>query len=328
MPKKVEVSHRTIVFTIFFIIFLWFLFYIRDLLTQIIVAMFLAAVLDPFVSKFSVIKIPRGIAVLLTYILVLGTVSAVIAWIASPLFAQTASFANSLPGYISNLGVPSVISDNLGSEFLKRVGAIPEQILKFSISVLSNVLSLLTVLVFAFYFILTREKLDEGLAQFFGSVRATNINLVVRQIEVKIGNWVRGQLLLMIIVGLMNYVGLYLLGVPFALPLALLAAIFEVVPYLGPIIAGVPAVLIGFGISSYTGFGVLAMALLVQQIENYILVPKIMGKSVGVSPVVILIALAIGQKLAGITGMLISIPVVITLQILMREYFAAKETSK
>lgn len=324
MPKKVEVSHRTIIFAALFIIFLWFLYFIRDLLMQLIVALLLTAILDPFVSKLSFIKIPRGVAVLLTYLLTLGSVGVVIALLAPPLVTQTTSFATSLPGYIARLGITPIVSAEIGKELLTRVGSIPEQIIKFSLSVFSNILSVLTVLVFAFYLILSSNKLDEQLSQFFGADKAKMIADAVSQIEAKIGTWVRGQLVLMTVVGVMNYIGLFFLGVPFAVPLAILAGIFEVVPYLGPILAAVPAILIGFGISNFTGFGVLIMAIVVQQIENYILVPKIMGRSVGISPVIILMALAIGQRLAGVVGMLISVPLVITLQVILKDYLFKK----
>lgn len=321
MPKKVEVSHRTIIFAVFFVIFLWFLFYIKDLLLQLFVALLLAAILDPFVSKMSELKIPRGLAVLLSYILILGSVIFVLAMIAPALISQTTSFTSSLPGYMAKLGITPVISAEIGREFLTRIGSIPQQLLKFSVSVFSNFLALLTVLVFSFYLILSRNKLDEQLGNVFGSEQAKRFADVVGQIEMKIANWFRGQLVLMAIVGVLNYIGLYFLGVPFAIPLAILAGIFEVVPYLGPFIAALPAVLIGFGVSDFTGFGVIIMALLIQQLENYLLVPKIMGRSVGISPIIILMALAIGQRLAGVVGMLISIPVVITFQVLLKDYF-------
>jgi predicted PurR-regulated permease PerM len=125
----------------------------------------------------------------------------------------------------------------------------------------------------------------------------------------------------MSVVGLGTYVGLFLIGVPFALPLALLAGILEIIPFLGPIFSAIPAILIGFGVSPLVGLGVAAVAFLVHQLEGYILVPKIMEKSVGVSPLVVLISLAIGAKLAGIMGVIVSVPLVITLEVLMKEYF-------
>jgi predicted PurR-regulated permease PerM len=110
------------------------------------------------------------------------------------------------------------------------------------------------------------------------------------------------------------------MGIPYALPLAILAGVLEIIPLLGPIISAVPIALIGFGISPVIGFAVIALSFSVQQIENYLLVPKIMEKSVGVSPIITLLALAIGARFAGVVGAIISIPTVIMLQVLAKEY--------
>jgi predicted PurR-regulated permease PerM len=100
-----------------------------------------------------------------------------------------------------------------------------------------------------------------------------------------------------------------------------LSGIFEIIPTLGPIVSAIPAILIGLGISPLAGVGAAAVAFLVQQLENYILVPKIMQKSAGVSPILVLISIAIGAKLMGITGIIVAVPTVITLQVLIKEYF-------
>lgn len=320
MYRKIEISHKTIIFSVFFLIFLWFLYFIKDLLLQLFVSLLLTTILDPFVTKLFSFKIPRGLATLLLYILILGLLSGVIALLAPPLVEQTTNFANSLPGYMAQIGVTPVISAELGRELLTRIGNIPAQLLKFGASILSNVVSVFAVLVFTFYLLVSRNKLDEQLGLYFGEQKAGIWVSLISRLESKMGGWARGELTLMVLIGVLNYIGLTLLGVPFALPLAILAGLLEIIPYLGPVIAAIPGVLIGFGISSFTGFGVVIMAVLVQQLENYIFVPKIMGKSVGVSPITILLALAIGERLAGVTGMIVSIPFVITLQVLAKEY--------
>jgi predicted PurR-regulated permease PerM len=106
--------------------------------------------------------------------------------------------------------------------------------------------------------------------------------------------------------------------------IAILAGLFEIVPFLGPIIAAIPPIVIGFGISPFMGVAAIALAFLIQQLENYVLVPKIMGKSAGVSPIVVLLALAIGFKLSGLAGMLVSIPLLIVFQETLKVYLANK----
>ncbi len=321
MPRKVEISHKTVIFTVFFLIALYFLYFIKDIILELFVALLLTTILDPFVTRLSRLKIPRGVSVLISYVLIIGIFAGIVALLVPPLVEQSANFANMSPEFISKINTYPVVGTEVSKEVLAKVGTIPEQLLGVVGGLLSNLVSVFTVLVFAFYLLLSRNNLDDQLGRFFGEQRKSRIAAFLTKLEDKLGGWARGQFILMFLVGLLNYIGLSLLSVPFALPLAVLAGILEIVPYIGPIIAAFPGVLIGFGISSYTGIGVVAMALLVQQVENYVLVPKIMGKSVGISPIVIMLSLAIGQRLAGVVGMIISIPVMITIQVILSEYF-------
>ncbi len=325
MIKKVEISHKTIIFAVFFLLSLWFLYYIRDILLELFVALLIMTILDPFVGKLMKLRIPRGISVLIAYVLVFGVLGTAIGFLIPPLVDQTANFVITLPAYLSNIGVAQNISQELINEFLIRLGSIPGEIIKFTLSIFSNVIAVLTVLVFAFYLLLTRNKLDDQLGFFFGEEKRRDIGRIIDTLEAKLGGWARGELALMFLVGLATFIGLSLMKIPFALPLSILAGLLEIVPYLGPVFAAIPSVLIGFGISPVAGFGVAALAFLIQQIENYVFVPKVMEKSAGVSPVVTLLSLAIGARIAGVVGMIISVPSVITLQILIKEYFLKEE---
>jgi predicted PurR-regulated permease PerM len=124
--------------------------------------------------------------------------------------------------------------------------------------------------------------------------------------------------------GLIFYIGLILLRVPFAIPLALLVGIFEIVPTVGPILAVIPAIIVGFGVTPITGFAVAALSFLLHQLEAYIFVPKVMQKSVGISPIITLASLVIGLKLAGVVGAILSVPVVIAIQVFSKEYLVSK----
>ena len=325
MPRKVEISHKTIIFAVFFLLGLWLLYFVRDIILQLFVALLLMTILEPIVALLTKIRIPRAISVLITYIFVLGVLGGMVALIAPTLAAQTTNFVNTLPSYLNNIGISSVISGDLAKGLLSQLGGIPGEILNFTVSVFSNVVAVVTVLVFAFYMLLTHDKLKDQVGFLFGESKSQQIGRVVLAWENKLGKWARGQLLLMFAVGLGTYIGLVLIGIPFALPLAILAGLLEIIPILGPIVAAIPAVIIGFGISPVIGLAVTAASFLVHQLEGYVLVPKIMEKSVGVSPLLILVSIAIGAKLLGIMGVIISVPFVITLQVLIKEYLIAKE---
>ena len=234
---------------------------------------------------------------------------------------QTTSFLNALPNYLSNIGVTPTVSSGVLSAFVdNNAGSAPGAIFQFTFSVVNNVIAVITVLVFTFYMLMSRNKLEDQLGTFFGEEKKIEIGDLMDKLERKLGGWARGELTIMFAIGIATYIGLRILGIPYALPLSILGGLFEIAPFLGPILAAIPSILIGFGISPLTGVGVAALTFLIHELEGYILVPKIMEKSAGVSPLVVLISLAIGARLAGVVGVIISVPLVITLQILSKKY--------
>lgn len=322
--RKIEISHKTVIFTVLFLLGLWVLYYLRNIILQLFVAFLLMTILEPVVKFFGKIKIPRVLAIIITYFLVLGVFGGAIALIAPALAQQTTNFINALPGYLSNINI-NTSDGNLVTEFLNQLGGISGKLLNFTVSVFSNIFSVVTVLVFTFYLLLTHDNFQNQIELWFGEGRGKKLSDLFIKIEQRLGKWAGGQLFLMLIVGSGVYVGLLLLKIPYALPLALLAGLLEIVPNLGPILATIPAVLIGFGISPFTGLGAIAVAFLVNQLENYILIPKIMQKSAGISPLLVLVSIAVGAKLMGVIGVVIAVPTVITLQVLLSEYLGKEE---
>ena len=152
-----------------------------------------------------------------------------------------------------------------------------------------------------------------GVENFLDSVVPEKYESYVKDLwkrtERKVGLWFQGQLLLALIVGLVVYVGLSLMGIKFALTLGFLALAFEIVPIVGPILAAIPAIILAFLQEPAMGLWVIVFYVAVQQLENHILVPIVMGKTLGLNPVVVIIALLVGVNLAGIVGMILSVPV-------------------
>lgn len=322
MTRKVEISHKTIIFTVVFLGSIWFLYYIGDIVMQLFIALLLVFILNPFVSKLSKYKIPRGVSILLSYILIFGFLGFAIASIVPALIEQTTNLANSLPGYYQNLQLSKYVNEEVAKQLFSQLGSFPGQIIKAGFSLFGNVLSILTIAIFGFYLLLVRDKFDSSLEFLFGKERTKDVAFFINTLEVRLGGWARGQFLLMLSIGVFSYIGFMLLGIPYALPLAMLAGIFEIIPYVGPIAAAVPAIILGFSTSPFLGFAAIGLALLIQQLENYILVPKIMEKSTGVSPIITLLALAIGLRVAGVVGMIISIPLVIIVQTLLQSKYS------
>ncbi len=325
MPRKVEISHKTIIFSVFFIIFLWLTYLIRDIILEFFLALLIMAVFDPFVTKLSSYKIPRGASVLLAYLILIAAIGFTFAAVIPPLIDQTTAFINNLPRFLDTLGMSSLVTDQISEQTVNQLGALPAKVVTTTVSLFSNFLGIAAILVFAFYLLSERNSLKTQLVLWFGEKREETFEKKFNLIEERLGSWARGQLSLMILIGITNYIGLSILGIPFTLPLSILAGLLEIVPYIGPIVAAVPAVLIGFGISPIIGSAVAAMAFLIQQLENFVFVPKIMQKSTGINPIITLLVLAVGARLAGLIGLLIAVPVFITIQVITSQYFVSSE---
>lgn len=325
MPRKVEISHKTIIFTVLFLLFLWLIFLVKDIILEFFLALLIMAIFDPMVDKLYQYKIPRAVSALLSYVILFVVLGFAIGAIIPELISQTTAFISNLPNFLNNLGVSSFVSDQFMQQIFAQVGSLPGKVLNATVSVFSNVLGVVAVMVFAYYLLSEREGLKNQLVVWLGEKRELAIETKFNLIEERLGAWARGEVFLMLVIGIANYIGLRLLGIPFALPLSILAGTLEIVPYMGPIIAAVPAVLIGFGISPVIGLAVASMAFLIQQLENYVLVPKIMQKSTGINPIITLLVLAVGFRIAGLIGLLISVPIFITVQVIAGQYFVQTE---
>lgn len=321
MPRKIEISHKTIIFTLVLLASLWLVYFLRFIILQVFVALLIMTIVNPLVRKLQKLKFPRVLSISVIYVLLIGLLALIVGLILPPLVEQTKNFAVSLPTYVESIKTPFINGDEIATQLTQDLGRLPSQALSVGVSFFSNVLAVIAVFVFAFYLLLERERIDDQLAALIGDDISKRIAKVIDRLEVRLGGWARGELILMTIVGVLNYIGFLILGIHFALPLAILAGLLEVVPTLGPIIGAIPAVIVGFSINPITGVGAAALAFLVQQLENYVFVPKIMQKSVGVSPIITLFALIIGFKVAGVAGAILAVPTVITFEVIGKEYF-------
>ncbi len=187
--------------------------------------------------------------------------------------------------------------------------SIASNIFSTSLRILGGLVSVIAILVLAFYMVVEKKAFEEFLETILPSEQKKQIVSLIKKVQKRIGSWFLGQISLMIIVGIAVLIGLSILKVKYALVLALIAGVFEIVPVIGPIVAGIIAIIIAFGQSPILALLVFLLYVGIQQIENHILVPKVMQKAVGLNPVVILVALLIGAKLYGITGAILAIPV-------------------
>ncbi len=314
MPRKVEISHRTIIFAILFILLLWFVFQIRHILLMLFVSLILMSALKPAVDKLQNWKLPRSLAIIVVYLVLWGLVAALFAGVIPPLVEQTRKLIFLLPQAIGRVEFFNTNQQALTDQLLTRVGALPENLLRITVSFFGNLVSVLTTLVITFYLLLERRHLDRYLAILLGKEKPAKVTEVINQMERRLGSWVRGELVLMLTVGIVTYVGLVVLGVEIALPLAIIAGTLEIVPNIGPIVAAIPAVLIALTIHPFTALATASLYFLVQILENHLLVPKVMQKAVGVNPLVSILGLLTGWEIAGPAGAVLAIPTIIVIQ--------------
>jgi len=274
--------------------------------------------LNPLVVSLERKRIPRSIAILILFIIMLLAISGIIAAIVPPLVDQSKSLIDQLPIIIERFGGlqidQRVVIDQLGS--------IPKNIARIIIGTFSNLIAVFTLLVVTYYLLSERANLHRYLVFLFGSDKTEEkAEEFVNRLEHEIGGWVRGQFALMVIIGLMSYVGLRILGVSYALPLSILAGILEIIPNIGPTVSTIPAVLVALTTSPITALATVALFFLIQQFENNLIVPKVMQKTTGVKPLVTIIALMIGAKLAGILGAILAIPGYLILRTIVQEIY-------
>jgi len=327
MPKdekiyKFEISHRTIIFTVFFLLFLKFLWIIRDLIFSLFIAFILTSALRPAVERLVKLKIPRILAAFFAYFSFLTIVGSLLSIIFPPLIKETLQLSRHLPFVLQNL-IPSSFLFNWESVF-QYLPTATNQVFNLISSIFSNAVWFISTLFFGFYFLIEEDAIKKILANFFVEEKTQIVVNFFNFLEKRINNWFWGEIVLMFVVGSLNYIGLTLIGIKYALPLAVLAGLLEVIPNLGPTIAAIPAILVGFSQSPFLGVSALAVATLVQQLENNLIVPLVMKKAVGLNPIITLMALIIGGKLAGVLGVLLSVPMTVTLKTFFLEFLNKK----
>lgn len=325
MIKKVEISYRTIVFVAVFAVSLWLLFQIREVILGLFIAVILMSALNPSIKRLESLRFPRWLAIFAIYLLALITLGFALGSVVPPLIDQTSTLITQIPEFFRQFRIYGVDEKMVAAQF-SQLTAVPANIIKFIVGIFSNILEIFVLLVITFYLLLERKHLNRYLTVLVGEDKEEEIEAVIDKIENKLGGWVRGELLLMLMVGVMSYVGFRLIGIEFALPLSILAFLFEIIPNVGPTLAALPAVLIALTISPFHALATAGWCFLVQQIENSILVPRVMKKIAGVNPLVSVVSLAIGLKLAGIGGAILAIPTFIALEVIVGEIFASKKT--
>lgn len=185
--------------------------------------------------------------------------------------------------------------------------------------VAGGIFGVFTTLIMTFYMLIDSWNLRESFLRLFPRDRRPRVDAASREVMAKVSAWLAGQLVLAAAIGITSAIGLWALGVPYFYVLALVTAIGEMIPIVGPILSAIPAAGVAATVSLKTAAFVLLFFVLQQQLESHVLVPKIMSRQVGVSPVTVIVALLIGGSLAGIFGAILAVPTAAILQVVAAE---------
>ncbi len=296
---------------------------LRDVIIVVLLSIVIASAIEPAARWFEKNKIPRVFGVIAVYFMVFLILFFVFYFIIPPLLGDLFDFINSLPQFIEKTfslespifsffpSLPVALKDvvrSLALNFQQSIPKITEGIISATSSIFDGVSSLILVIVISFY-LAVQERGIENFLRIITPIKEEEyiINLWKRS-QQKIGRWFQGQLLSGALIGIFVFLGLTILGVKYALLLAIIAAIFELIPVFGPVLAAIPAIAIAYLQGPILGFSTFGLFVIVQQFENHLIHPLVVRKIIGVPPILVIIALVVGGKLAGIYGIILSVP--------------------
>ena len=311
----------------------WLLYLVRDTLLLIYVAGLIAVGLSPLVDRIEQQRlirqkrVPRWAAILSLYVVLFTVVGLFVMLMVPPLASQASDFLTAAPDLLSR-GQQWLIDRGILtraitiSEAVRQapagsdaVGTVLSAIWGF----VGGVFGVVTILIVAFYLLIDADNLVRAMVRLFPRQERARVRDAFRRAGEKVSAWLAGQLLLGAIIGTTAAIGLWIRGVPYFYVVALIAGIGELIPIVGPLLSAIPAIVVAFSVSPASALGVAVFFFLQQQVENHVLVPKVMSRQVGISPVLVIMALLIGGSLLGLVGAILAVPTAAILQVLLQE---------
>lgn len=342
--NKLVISFDTkSLFKVIFVILLFVtLFILRDIVLVVLTAVLIASAIEPITKWFGHYRIPRLPAVLTIYLGGIIVLAGAFYFLFLPLLGDASDFLKNVPEQLAVLEIWNPLQERLlGGKDLSTLSekisvkeivdqanlalAGTSNFLGVASTLFGGILSMVLIIVLSFY-LSVQEK---GIIKFLRIITPLKYEDYVldlwRRAEIKIGLWFQGQVVLVLVIGVLTYLGLVLLGVPNALLLASFSAIMEIIPVFGPVISAVPAIILGFVHGGVPlALMVAGLYLIIQQFENHLIYPLVVQKIVGLSPILVILALIAGFKLAGFLGMLLCVPVVAVFMIFVDDIESRK----
>lgn len=337
--QKITISTGTMLRLILLLLGTLFLYYLRDVVAILLISVVIASAIEPAVKWFYRRGVPRVFAVLAIYLSTFALFGLAFYLVIPPTINQLQDFVSGFPVYLENTLV----------QFEQVFTFLPFDTFSPSISALASRLDVLAgeklreffspgsllfagpmAIVFAIIIAFYLSVQEDGVGDFLRIVTPHQhesylIDLWGRS-QYKIGRWFQGQILLGVLVGVLVYLGLTLLGVKYALVLGVVSAIFEIIPYFGPVMAAIPGIAISVVQSPALGLWVIVLYILVQQLENHLIYPVVVRKTVGVPPLLVIISLLVGAKIGGFFGVVLAVPLAVVLVEFLNDVAEKKKT--
>ena len=313
----------------------WALWEVRDALVLVYISALVAIGLSPLVNaierkRLSRQRVPRWAAILVIYLFIIGVIVGIAMLVVPPIIVQARELGMELPRLLHQ-GQQWLMDRGLLTREISAREAVQQTATSSgaqdTIGLLLNavwgfvggVFGLITILVLAFYLLVDSSGLINVFVRLFPREKRPQVQEACRRVTMKVSAWLGGQLLLAAIIGGTAALGLFLMGMPFFYVLALISGIGEMIPIVGPILSAVPAIAVALSVKPALALGVIAFFFAQQQLENHILVPRIMQRQVGISAVFVIVALLIGGSLLGVIGAILAVPTAAILQVVFEE---------
>jgi len=308
----IDISIASIFWILVVIASVFFLAITYKILILLFASLIISFSISPLVQKLENKRIPRALSSIVILIAIIAIFVFAISTLISPIIAQTQQLIQRLPD-LANKVLPYQLDFN---DFSSQFSSVPGKFVNIALDTMTGVISVLAVVVMSFYLLQERSKIQSHL-QFWFAEKGETWYKVITELEKQIGNWLRGELILMLIIGILAYLGFTIIGIPYVLPLSLIAGLLEIIPNIGPIVAAIPAAIVGFSISPTMGIFAILVSLLIHQLEGNLITPTVMRHAAGLNPIVTILAIMIGLKIGGPLMSILAIPLVLSVRVIL-----------
>lgn len=318
----INITSGTFLRAILVIALLVFLYLIRDLVGVVLLSVVIASGVEPAAQWFQKRKIPRVIAVLIVYFIAFALLGFIFYLVVPPVFTELSELIENIPLYLEETFATRLINQFLpqlptsisqlilgfAEDARSFIGRFAEGFFRATSLIFGGAFSFILVIILSFYLSVQEKGIENFLRLIIPRLHEDYVIDLWLRSRNKIGGWFKGQILLGILVGVLVFLGLTILRIKYALTFALLAGVFEIIPIFGPILASIPPIGVAFLQSPTLALIVALLYFIIQQFENHLIYPLVIKKVTGITPIVTILALVIGGKIAGFVGIILAIP--------------------